>query len=279
MISVVTPSFRQLAWLKLCAASVADQSGATFEHIVQDAGTGAELEAWAATRPTLRCVMEKDRGMYDAINRGLKKTTGDICAYLNCDEQYLPGTLSHVQALFDAHPEIDIYFANAHVVDPNGGYICTRHALIPQTAHSMVSNNLAILTCGTFFRRKLLDEHQLFFDTAWKNVGDAVWTLALIRKQVRMGLCGFATSTFTDTGENMNLNAEGHAERKKLFELAPAWARKLAPLVVAHFRARKLLSGHYRSHPLHYEIYTITSPEKRVRFDVPHSTARWKTRR
>ncbi|MBI1841156.1 MAG: glycosyltransferase [Verrucomicrobia bacterium] len=278
MISVVTPSFRQLGWLKLCAASVADQSGADFEHIVQDAGSGPELEAWAATRPSLRLVAEKDRGMYDAINRGLAKSRGEICAYLNCDEQYLPGALSRVDALFDAHPEVDIFFANAHVVDPLGGYICTRHALIPQTAHTMVSNNLAILTCGTFFRRRLLEERQLYFDTAWRNVGDAVWALSLIRKKVRMGLCGFATSTFTDTGENMNLNAEGHAERRKLFQLAPSWARWLSPLVVAHFRCRKFLKGHYRGEPVRYEIYTTTSPDRRVRFDVARGTARWKTR-
>ena len=43
--SIITPSFRQLDWLKLCAASIADQTGATVEHIVQDAGTGPELEA------------------------------------------------------------------------------------------------------------------------------------------------------------------------------------------------------------------------------------------
>ena len=100
MFSVITPSFRMLNWLKLCAASVADQHGVTFEHIVQDGGTGAELDEWARTQPSLRCFQERDQGMYDAINRGIKRATGDIFAYLNCDEQYLPGALMPGSAIF-----------------------------------------------------------------------------------------------------------------------------------------------------------------------------------
>ena len=65
-------------WLKLCAASIADQQGVTFEHIVQDAGTGPELEAWAAGRPFLKLYVEKDAGMYDAVNRGLERAIGCV---------------------------------------------------------------------------------------------------------------------------------------------------------------------------------------------------------
>ena len=89
-----------LEWLKLCAASVADQHGVTFEHIVQDGGTGPALDEWASTRPSLRCFHERDQGMYDAINRGIRRATGEIFAYLNCDEQYLPGALRRVQQFF-----------------------------------------------------------------------------------------------------------------------------------------------------------------------------------
>ena len=110
--SIITPSFRQLDWLKLCAASIADQAGVRVEHIVQDAGTGPELEAWAAGQQTLTLHVEKDRGMYDAVNRGLRRATGQILAYLNCDEQYLPGTLAAVADYFSRHPEVDVVFGS-----------------------------------------------------------------------------------------------------------------------------------------------------------------------
>ena len=49
-------------------------------------------------RRTAACsaFIEKDGGMYDAVNRGYRRAQGDILAYLNCDEQYLPGALKTV---------------------------------------------------------------------------------------------------------------------------------------------------------------------------------------
>src|SRR4051794_13000425 len=61
--SIVTPSFRQLAWLKRAVRSVADQQGVEVEHIIQDAGTGPELEEWVRTHSSARLFVEKDNGM------------------------------------------------------------------------------------------------------------------------------------------------------------------------------------------------------------------------
>ncbi len=90
--SIVTPSFKQPDWLRLCLASVADQQGDfAIEHIIQDNCSGEAVAAVVAEFPGAQLFAEQDKGMYDAVNHGLKRTTGDICAYLNCDEQYLPG--------------------------------------------------------------------------------------------------------------------------------------------------------------------------------------------
>lgn len=93
LVSVVTPSFRSSQWLKLCIASVADQ-GIPVEHIVQDAGSDDGTLDWLPQDARVRAFIEKDQGMYDAINRGFRRATGDIFAWLNCDEQYLPGRWS-----------------------------------------------------------------------------------------------------------------------------------------------------------------------------------------
>lgn len=283
MFSIVTPSYRQLSWLKLCAASVADQEGVQLEHLVQDGGSGSETERWAEARsaafPGLKFVTGNDAGMYDAINRGLARAGGEFCAYLNCDEQYLPGALRRVHACFEAQPDVDVLFADAHVVDAGGQYLCTRRALLPQRIHTRVSNNLAILSCAMFFRRTILERDGLRFDPGSRAAGDALWILSLLERGVRMGLCGFATSVFTDTGENLGFSAAALAENRRLFDSAPGWARVAAPLVVAHFRLRRLVHGHYVQTPLEYEIYTLDSPGKRVWFKVERSTGVWKLRR
>ena len=82
MISIVTPSFGQLDWLRLALASVADQQGVEVEHIVQDGGSEAETLALMVANPIVRLFSEPDDGMYDAINRGLRRTRGEICGYI-----------------------------------------------------------------------------------------------------------------------------------------------------------------------------------------------------
>ena len=123
--TIVTPSYGQLEHLECCIASVADQEGVSIEHIVQDGGT-ARFNEFADTmskrwadRPNYRRVMisENDSGMYDAINKGLKKGTGRICAYLNCDEQYLAGALAKVLDEFKKQSAIDILYGGFLVVD------------------------------------------------------------------------------------------------------------------------------------------------------------------
>ena len=131
--TIVTPSFGQLAWLELCIASVADQNGAgSIEHIVCDGGSaGIEefKERMLAQFPEtqnyrLEFVIGPDAGMYDAINKGLRRAKGDICSYLNCDEQLLPGSLAAVGDYFAKHADIDLVFGDTIVVGREGAPLC-----------------------------------------------------------------------------------------------------------------------------------------------------------
>ena len=126
--SIITPSFRNSDWLKLCIASVADQQGVELEHIVQDSCSDDGTQDWLPRDPRVKAFIEKDGGMYDAVNRGYRRATGDILAYLNCDEQYLPGALKAVHDFFEAHPQIEVALAGSIVTDGDGKYICHRHS-------------------------------------------------------------------------------------------------------------------------------------------------------
>ena len=150
--SIVTPSLRNSKWLKLCIASVADQEDVTLEHIVQDSCSDDGTQDWLPHDRRVQAFIEKDKGMYDAINRGFRRAQGDIVAYLNCDEQYLPGGLKAVRDYFDAHPNVDAVFADTIVVDPEGKYICHRKSLLPRANHIWV--RFSNLTCAIFLRRK-----------------------------------------------------------------------------------------------------------------------------
>lgn len=274
--SIITPSFRSSRWLRLCVASVADQE-VEVEHIVQDACSDDGTLAWLPADTRVRAFVEADQGMYDAINRGLRRASGDVLAYLNCDEQYLPGALASVAQYFTEHPSIDVAFGDAIVVGRTGGYLCHRPALLPTKRHTQVSGSLAILSCSTFFRRQLIDEKQLFFDTRYRAVGDARWILDLLDRGIPMGLLRKFTSAFTSTGENLSLDSAALRERQELMQSASAWARALRAGIVGHYRLRKLLAGQYSSPPFDYAVYTTDSPVRRVAFHVDKPTATWKT--
>src|SRR6267378_1605118 len=107
LFSIITPSYRNSEWLRLCLASVADQA-VELEHIVQDAGSDDGTLNWLCADRRVKAFVEADRGMYDAVNRGLRRARGEILAYLNCDEQYLPGALKGVWQFFQDHPEVEM---------------------------------------------------------------------------------------------------------------------------------------------------------------------------
>jgi len=272
--SIITPSFRNSNWLKLCIRSVADQ-GMEHEHIVQDSCSDDGTQDWLPTDSRVRAFIEKDRGMYDAVNRGLRRAQGEILSYINCDEQYLPGALQAVSEHFRRNPTIQVVFADAVIVTPQGEYLCHRKACLPGKYHTLVSYNLAILTCATFFRRSILDDG-LFFNPNLKDLGDADWVLRLIERRVPMGILRKFTSVFTETGVNMNLLPNAQREKKEFVGAAPGWARSCRPLFVWHYRLRKLLMGGYWQRPFQYAIYTKTNSASRATFPVTQPTTRWR---
>jgi glycosyltransferase involved in cell wall biosynthesis len=273
--SVITPSFRNSNWLKLCIASVADQ-GVACEHIVQDAGSDDGTLDWLPQDTRVKAFIEKDNGMYDAVNRGLRRAEGDILSYLNCDEQYLPGALAAVENFFNENPRIDVLFGDFVVVDADGNYLFHRKVQKPQLYHTWVSH-LQTFTCATFFRRRIISELGLYFDPKLRVVGDADWMLRLLRQRVRMAVLHRFTSAFTLTGDNLGAKPEGLREAEELARSAPFFARNLKPLLVVQHRLRRLAGGIYFQKPFSYSLYTRQNLQSRIVHQVTQPNAFWKT--
>jgi glycosyltransferase involved in cell wall biosynthesis len=271
--SIVTPSFRNSDWLKLCVASVADQAGVEVEHIVQDAQSDDGTQAWLAQDRRVQAYFEKDQGMYDAVNRGWRRSKGEILAYLNCDEQYLPGALGAVEEFFRRHPQTDVVFADTVVVDRQGQFICYRKCLVPWK-NTMWAYN-PVISSSIFIHRRVLDQYGLFFDTQWRALGDMMWTVEMVRRRLNLKLMRRFTSSFADTGENLCLQPNSLREMQQVMAKAPAWVRRCRfPLVQLH-RLRALCHGIYWEKPFSYSIYTLASLDRRVEFHVSRPTSIW----
>ena len=271
--SIITPSFRNSEWLKLCIASVADQQGVDFEHIVQDSCSDDGTQDWLPKDPRVKAFIEKDAGMYDAVNRGLRRGSGDILAYLNCDEQYLPGGLAAVAAAFESAPEADIILADTVIVDAHGQFICCRKSLVPWRL--LAWTFVPTLTSSVFFRRRVLDDFNLYYDVRWRDLGDMVWMREAMQLRLKMKVLRRYTSTFTDTGENMNLKPNAIREKRLTVRLKPAWARRFAWLLHQIHRLRAVCHGLYWEKPFSYALYMPGKPEHRVEITVPQPTGIW----
>jgi glycosyltransferase involved in cell wall biosynthesis len=261
-ISIITPSFRPGPWLKLCLASVADQKGVEVEHIVQDACSDDGTPDWLRDDPRVRAFVEKDDGMYDAINRGLKRATGEIVAYLNCDEQYLPGTLARVAEFFARNPDVDVLFGDALLVDADGQALSYRRIISPERWHTQLAH-LGTLSCAMFLRRRLIEEG-FVFPARYRVIGDAVFVASLLKAGKRMLALAEPLSIFTFTGANLGQSVSGAQEERQWRASAGLPGVLLRPLVVLHHRLRKWLAGAYRRREVEYAIYTQQSPAARV---------------
>lgn len=118
-ISIVTPSLNQGQFLEETIRSVLLQGYPNFEYIIIDGGsTDNSVEIIRKYEPWLTYwVSEPDGGQSDAINKGMQRATGDILAYLNSDDLYLPNALNQVVKMFTENEHIDIIFGNRVAID------------------------------------------------------------------------------------------------------------------------------------------------------------------
>jgi glycosyltransferase involved in cell wall biosynthesis len=124
-ISIVTPSFRQACYLEQTIDAVLSQGYPNLEYIIIDGGsTDGSVEIIKKYEKHLAYwVSEKDRGQTHAINKGLERTTGDIIAYINSDDYYLPGTFERVADAFRREPTLDLVHGRCRYVDVAGNKV------------------------------------------------------------------------------------------------------------------------------------------------------------
>ncbi len=121
-ISIITPSYNQGQFLEETIRSVLLQNYPNLEYIIIDGGsTDNTVDIIKQYEPWISYwVSERDNGQAHAINKGLEKATGEIIAYLNSDDYYLPGTLFKVAEYFRQFPQTDLLHGICRYVNQEG---------------------------------------------------------------------------------------------------------------------------------------------------------------
>ena len=180
LISVITITYNASATLPITMGSVAEQTFTDFEHIIVDGASTDDTILIGRKMGTsaLRIISEPDKGLYDAMNKGLKLARGRYLIFLNSgDKFHTPDTLqAYAEAIKKKNP--DIVYGDTDIVDIDGKKIGPRHLSAP-----------AILTFDSFSKGMLIC-HQAFmvrkdiaprYDTDYRFSADYDWCIRCIK--------------------------------------------------------------------------------------------------
>ncbi len=157
-VSIITPSFRQAEYIERTIKSVLDQDYPSLEYFVQDGGSNdGTIDILQAYSQQLKGWESKpDKGQSHAINLGFAKTSGEIMAWLNSDDIFLPGTLAYVANYFDKHPDVDVIYGDRIIIDENDREI--GRWIMPRNDYAVLSWADYIPQETLFWRRSIWDK-------------------------------------------------------------------------------------------------------------------------
>jgi glycosyltransferase involved in cell wall biosynthesis len=153
LVSIVTPSLNMGRFLEETIQSVLGQEYPRIEYLVMDGGssdgTAGILKRFQSR---LRYVSAPDHGQADAINRGFEQTSGEIFAFLNADDLYLPGAISAAVKAFAAYPVAGVVYGDAWYVGEDGARI--RPYPVERFDPDNLTRRCFICQPAAFFRRQ-----------------------------------------------------------------------------------------------------------------------------
>ena len=158
MVSIVTPSYNKGSFIEETILSVKNQTYPHIEHIVVDGGSTDEtLDILRRYADSLIWISEPDEGQSDAINKGWRMSKGEILAYLNTDDTYMPWAVQTAVEFLNNNPDIGMVYGDCNLIDEHGKVIGKFHAKDFESGE-MLWGPCVVPQQAAFLRRVVLDE-------------------------------------------------------------------------------------------------------------------------
>jgi glycosyltransferase involved in cell wall biosynthesis len=250
--SIVTPCLNAEATIAEALRSVREQGYHALEHVVVDGGsTDGTMDIVRAAGDHVRSISEPDRGLSDAMNKGIRLARNDVVGWLNADDLYQPGALQRVAAAFERRPDAVWATGRCLIIDADGNEIrkgVTRYkdALLRRWSFPLFLTQNFVSSPSTFVRREALEAVGGFEERFRYSMDYDVW-LQLGRRSApvvideplacfrmageSLSMTGFETQ-FAEHEQNAREHGDGH-------RVAVAVNAATSRAIVAAYRAMR----------------------------------------
>ena len=232
LVSIVTPSYNQAAFIEATLLSVLDQDYTRIEYrVIDGASTDGSVEIIRRYASRLAgWVSEPDKGQAEAINKGFAQATGEIVAWFNSDDLYLPGAVSAAVRAFEKNPEAGLVFSDVVSIDGAGKTINIM-TFDDWGLEDLLQFNI-ISQPGVFIRRAVLERCGLLDPTFHYLLDHHLWLRAARLAPIVYTRERWAAARFHAGAKNVNQAPGFGQEADRLVEwlaaqpdFQPEWQR------------------------------------------------------
>lgn len=213
-LSVITIVYNNAAAIERTMLSVLNQSYKNIEYVVIDGastdGTLAIIKKYENRLAKL--ISEKDKGIYDAMNKGLAQATGDYVLFMNSgDEIY---ELDTVEKVFKTAPNADIYYGETEMYDENWNSLGQRRHQAPETfTWRSFKYGMSISHQAIYIKRSLTEPYNL----TYKYSADIDWIIKIAKKASNIVNTHLYVAKYLVGGMSKQKHRESLKERFKIF--------------------------------------------------------------
>jgi glycosyltransferase involved in cell wall biosynthesis len=247
LVSIVTPSFNQAAFIERTIASVASQDYPNVEHIVFDGGSSDGTIEILKKYPQLDWLSEPDEGQSSAINKGFKKAKGEIIGWLNSDDIYLPGAIREAVEYLQAHSETALVYSDFMEIEADD-HERARVLTEPFDLERMLNRGNLLPQPSTFFRREVFDRVG-YLNPDYRYAMDYDYWIRIAKSSLRLDRVDRCWSGFRLHGTSKTISEGSRAWREHRRISRAYGGRFLVPLFYGYRRLvyLRLANSRFRS--------------------------------
>lgn len=212
-ISIVTVTFNAEAYVLGTMESVFSQTYTNWEYILVD-GRSTDQTMLLVEKHKSRfahIISEPDKGIYDAMNKGLKLAKGEYIIFMNAGDRFANSTV--LENIFNSTSNADVYYGDTHIIDSQWNVLGERRLRPPK-----------LLTSNSF-QMGMLVSHQSFiartgicppFSMQYKYSADFDWCIRVMQKSNRIENTQLDISHFMQGGQTSRTKIRGLLERMRI---------------------------------------------------------------